>query len=161
MECPKAKHKAFPTTYERSSKVSFCLRRLPKVFGALTRMKTDSVQSLNKSGIRERRFAIRYPFAAEAEILDLKSGTRLSGATSDLSLGGCFVCTRWPLEVGARVHLTLKYKNQSAIMLATVRVLKPRIGMGLQALELDSTSIGTFLRWLYDLRESRGIPVLP
>lgn len=124
-------------------------------------METDSVKSLKKSGPRERRFAIRYPFAADAEILDLKSGTRLSGVTSDLSLGGCFVCTRRPLEVGARVHLTLKYKNQSAIMLAAVRVLKPRIGMGLQALELDSSSIGTFLRWLYDLRESRGIPALP
>ena len=126
-----------------------------------TPMKTDSVKHINESGLRERRFAIRYPFAAEAEILDLKSGMRLSGLTSDLSLGGCFVCTRRPLEVGARVHLTLRYKNQSAIMLAAVRVFKPRIGMGLQALELDSSSIGTFLRWLYDLRESRGIPAMP
>lgn len=124
-------------------------------------MESDSIKSPNKSRLPERRFAVRYPFAADAEILDLKSGMRLSGVTSDLSLGGCFVCTRRPLEVGARVHLTLKHKNQSAIMLATVRVLKPRIGMGLQALELDSSSIGTFLRWLYDLRESRGIPVVP
>jgi PilZ domain len=121
-------------------------------------MEIDCVKRINDSRLRERRFATRYPFAAEAEILDLKSGARLSGVTSDLSLGGCFVCTRRPLEVGARVHLTLKYGNQSAIMLAAVRVLKPRIGMGLQALELDSSSIGTFLRWLYDLRESRGIP---
>jgi hypothetical protein len=160
-ECPKAKHKALPITYEHSSNLSFCLRRLPKAFCAAIPMETDSVNSPNKSSVRERRFAFRYPFAAEAEILDLRSGMRLSGTTSDLSLGGCFVCTRRPLEVGARVHLTLKYKNQSAIMLAAVRVLKPRIGMGLQALELDSSSIGTFLRWLYDLRESRGIPAVP
>jgi len=31
----------------------------------------------------------------------------------------------------------------------------------LQALELDLSSIGTFLRWLYDLRESRGILAVP
>lgn len=124
-------------------------------------METDCVKSPNKSGVRERRFAIRYPFAAEAEILDLKSGTRLSGLTSDLSLGGCFVCTQRSLEVGARVHLTLRYKSQSVIMLATVRVLKPRIGMGLQAQELDSSSIGIFLRWIEGLRESRGIPAMP
>jgi PilZ domain-containing protein len=124
-------------------------------------METNRAKRPHKSIPRERRFTIRYPFAAEAEILDLKSGTRLSGVTSDLSLGGCFVCTRRPLEVGTRVHLTLKYKNHSAIMLAAVRVLKPRIGMGLQALELDSSSIGTFLRWLYDLRESRGLPAVP
>ena len=124
-------------------------------------VETDSAKRINESRLRERRFAIRYPFAAEAEILDLKSGIRLYGVTSDLSLGGCFVCTRRPLEVGTRVHLTLKYKNESAIMLAAVRVLKPKIGMGLQALELDSSSIGTFSRWLYDLRESRGIPDRP
>ena len=122
---------------------------------------TDSAKRINESGLRELRFAIRYRFAAEAEILDLKTGTRLSGVTSDLSLGGCFVCTRRPLEVGTRVHLTLKYKDQSALMLAEIRVLQPRTGMGLQALELDSSSIGIFLRWLYDLRESRGIPAVP
>src|SRR5205085_10569036 len=83
-------------------------------------METDSAKRLHKSIPRERPFAFRYPFAAEAEILDLKSGTRLSGMTSDLSLGGCFVCTRRPLEVGTRVHLTLKYKNHSAIMLAEI-----------------------------------------
>lgn len=109
----------------------------------------------NEMALRERRFSIRYPFAADAEILDLKSGMRLSGVTSDLSLGGCFVCTHGSLEVGARVHLTLKYKSQSVIMLATVRVLKPRIGMGLQAQELDSSSIGIFLLWIDGLRESR------
>lgn len=124
-------------------------------------MQTDGAKRPTKSGLPERRFAIRYPFAAEAEILDLKSGARLSGTTSDLSLGGCFVCMLRPLEVGTRVHLTLKYKNQSVLMLATVRVSKPSIGIGLQSLELDSSSIGTLLRWLYDLRESRGIPLVP
>lgn len=88
-------------------------------------MESLGVKHSNESGPRERRFSVRYPFAAEAEILDLKSGIRLSGVTSDLSLGGCFICTHRSLEVGARVHLTLKYKKQSVIMLATVRVVKP------------------------------------
>ena len=124
-------------------------------------METLSGKHSSEFGLRERRFAIRHPFAAEAEILDLKSGMRFSGTTSDLSLGGCFVCTNRALEVGARVHLTLRHKNQSVIMLATVRVLKPRIGMGLQAQELDSSSIGIFLRWIEGLRESRRVPPLP
>lgn len=118
-------------------------------------METDSAKLSWESGLHERRYSIRYPFTAEVEILDLKSGKRLSGVTSDLSLGGCFVCTRRSLDVGARVHLTLKHKNQSVAILAVVRVLRPKIGMGLQALELDSSSIGTFLRWLDGLRESR------
>lgn len=118
-------------------------------------METLGVKQSNEPNQREQRFSARYPFAADAEILDLKSGVRLSGMTSDLSLGGCFVCTHRSLEVGARVHLTLKYKKQSVIMLATVRVLKPGLGVGLQAQELDSSSIGIFLRWIDGLRESR------
>lgn len=118
-------------------------------------MESLGVKHSIESGPRERRFSVRYPFAAAAEILDLKSGTRLSGVTSDLSLGGCFVCTHRSLEIGARIHLTLKYKKQSVIMLATVRVVKPGLGVGLQAQELDSSSIGIFLRWIDDLRESR------
>jgi len=39
-------------------------------------------------------------------------------------------------------------------MLAVVRVLKPKIGMGLQALEVDSVSNETFLQWLDVLRKS-------
>jgi hypothetical protein len=59
------------------------------------------------------------------------------------------------VEIGARVRLTLKHKNQTVMMLAIVRVLKPKIGMGLQALEVASTSNETFLQWLDVLRESR------
>jgi hypothetical protein len=118
-------------------------------------METLNVKHSDEPGPRERRFSVRYPFAADAEILDPKSGMRLSGVTSDLSLGGCFVCTHRSLEVGARVHLTLRHKTQSVTMLATVRALKPRIGMGFQAQELDSSSIGIFLQWIDGLRESR------
>ncbi len=78
--------------------------------------------------------------------------------TADVSLDGCFVCTRESLEIGTRVRLTLKHKNQNVLMLAIVRVLKPKIGMGLQALEVDSISNGTFLEWLDVLRASRGTP---
>jgi hypothetical protein len=35
--------------------------------------------------VRDRRYAIRYPFAADAELIDLASGARIEGVTSDLS----------------------------------------------------------------------------
>src|SRR5258708_6989547 len=94
-------------------------------------MESDSGQRATKSGLRDRRYAIRYPFAAGAEILDLKSGTRLSCVTSDLSLGGCFVCTRRPLAVGRRVRFTLRHEAKTLTGIAMVRVSKPRAGMGL------------------------------
>ena len=64
-------------------------------------MESDSGKPAKESGLREQRDAIRYPFAAGAEMLELESGARVSGVTSDISPGGCFVCARRPLKVGA------------------------------------------------------------
>lgn len=108
-----------------------------------------------KTTVRNRRYAIRYPFAADAEMLDLESGARTEGVTSDLSLGGCFVCTSRPLAVRARIRLTLRRKDQKVEILASVRVAKPRIGVGLEFLDLDADSNATLLAWLETLRKSR------
>jgi len=105
--------------------------------------------------IRDRRYAIRYPFAADVEILDLESGSRAEGVTSDLSLGGCFVCTSRPLPVKARVRITLIRKEQCVEALAVVRVVKPRVGMGLEFLDLDAVHHQTLSRWLEQLRRTR------
>jgi DNA-binding response OmpR family regulator len=129
---------------------------LARIESQLSRKREEvSAPPVTKSDLRDGGYTPRYSFAADAEIVDLKSGARLSGVTSDVSLDGCFVCTRESLEIGTRVRLTLKHKNQDVKMLATVRVLKPKLGMGLQALEVDSNSSETFVQWLEALRESR------
>src|SRR5260370_20872185 len=103
-------------------------------------METESGKRGKESGVRNRRYSIRYPFAAEVEMLELKSGSRVSGVTSDLSLGGCFMCVRRTLEVGARVRGTLTRDGQKVGMLAVVRVVKPHAGMGLEFLDIDPDS---------------------
>jgi hypothetical protein len=75
-------------------------------------MESDSGKPAKGPGLCERRYVIRYPFAADAEMLELESGTRVSGVTSDLSPGGCFVCARRPLKVGARLRGTLTHDGQ-------------------------------------------------
>jgi len=104
---------------------------------------------------RDRRYAIRYPFAADAEVLDLESGARSDGVTSDISLGGCFVCTSKPLPVKARARVTLKRKEEFIEALAVVRIVKPRIGMGLEFIDIEPQTAATFNRWLDQLRRSR------
>ena len=131
---------------------------LARIATHLSRKREEVDQPATESRLRDSGYRPRYPFAADADIVDLKSGARLSGVTSDVSLDGCFVCTRESLEIGTRVRLTLKHKNQNVLMLAIVRVLKPKIGMGLQALEVDSVSNETFLQWLDVLRKSRETP---
>jgi hypothetical protein len=109
----------------------------------------------HKVSLRDRRYAIRYPFAADAEVLDLESGVRSDGVTSDLSLGGCFVCTSKPLPVKSRARVTLKRKNESVETLATVRIVKPKIGMGLEFIDVEQTSVSILTRWLEQLRRNR------
>jgi hypothetical protein len=109
----------------------------------------------HKVSLRDRRYAIRFPFAADAEVLDLESGVRCDGITSDLSLGGCFVCTSKPLAVKSRTRVTLTRKGETVQALAMVRIVKPRIGMGVEFLDIESASNSTLSRWLEQLRRER------
>src|SRR5258708_25192793 len=83
-----------------------------------------------RAGVRDRRYAIRYPFAADAVLIDLETGTQSSGVTSDISLGGCFICTGKPLPLKARARVTLSRKGQSVEGLAVVRIGNRRFRMG-------------------------------
>ena len=85
----------------------------------------------------------------------MQSGSRVTGVTSDLSLGGCFLCTRRTLEVGAPVRGTLTREDQQVKILAVVRVVKPQVGMGLEFLDIDPDSNATLLAWIENLRKSR------
>jgi c-di-GMP-binding flagellar brake protein YcgR len=118
-------------------------------------MESDGDKRTKESGVRNRRYSIRHPFAASAEMLELQSGTRVSGVTSDLSLGGCFLCARRTLEVGARVRGTLALEGQQVKILAVVRVVKPQVGMGLEFLDIERDSHATLLAWIGNLRKSR------
>jgi len=107
------------------------------------------------ASVRDRRYAIRYPFAADAELLDLEMGTRADGVTSDLSLGGCFVCTSKPFPLGTRTRITLERKGQVVQALAIVRIVKPRIGMGIEFIDVDAPYAECLARWIEQLRRSR------
>jgi hypothetical protein len=108
-----------------------------------------------RAGVRDRRYAIRFPFAADVEIIDMESGARASGVTSDLSLGGCFVCTSKPLPVGTRLRVTMTRKGQTVEALAVTRILKPRIGMGIEFIDVESPYDDVLSRWIEQVRQSR------
>lgn len=117
-------------------------------------------EHLNKAGsrgvaIRDRRYAIRHPFAADAECIDLESGASAAGVTSDLSMGGCFVCTSKPLTLNSRARLTLTRKDESLQALIVVRIVKPRIGMGVEFLDVEEKHQPVLERWLEQLRRAR------
>ena len=70
-------------------------------------------------------------------------------------MGGCFVCTGKPLAVGSRVRLKLSRKNEVIEALAVVRIVKPRIGMGIEFLDVHEKHHPVLERWLEQLRRER------
>ena len=110
---------------------------------------------LAKTGVRDRRYAIRFPFAADVDLIDMESGARADGVTSDISMGGCFVCTSKPFPVTTRVRITLTRKTQRIDALAVVRILKPRIGMGIEFIDVESEYHDILCRWIEQIRQSR------
>lgn len=106
-----------------------------------------------KAGVRDRRYAIRYPFAADAEFIDLETGAQVNGITCDISLGGCFICTSKPLAAKARARFTLSRKGQTVQGLAVIRIVKARVGMGIEFLDLEPGSHETLSRWIDQLRQ--------
>jgi c-di-GMP-binding flagellar brake protein YcgR len=106
-----------------------------------------------RAGVRDRRYAIRYPFAADAVLIDLETGTQSSGVTSDISLGGCFICTGKPLPLKARTRVTLSRKGQSVEGLAVVRIVKARVGMGIEFIDIESAGQDLLARWIEQLRQ--------
>src|ERR1700690_1438934 len=107
------------------------------------------------SGVRDRRYTIRYPFAADVELIDLESGKQVSGVTSDLSLGGCFICTSKPVALNARARLKLTRKGQVLEALVIVRIVKPRVGFGVEFFDLEGSNSDLLASWIDSLRRSR------
>jgi len=106
-----------------------------------------------KPGVRDRRYAIRYPFAADAEFIDLENGAQVNGITCDISLGGCFICTSKPLTLKARARFTLSRKGQTVKGIGVIRIVKARVGMGIEFLDLEPGSQELLTRWIDQLRQ--------
>jgi len=105
--------------------------------------------------VRDRRYAIRFPFAADAELIDLESGKIAEGVTSDLSLGGCFVCTSKPLPLNARARMKLTRKGQLFEALVVIRISKQRVGMGIEFFDVEHPNDEILANWIETLRRNR------
>jgi hypothetical protein len=67
-----------------------------------TYVESYSGKRAKESGVRDRRYSIRYPFAAGAEMLELESGTRVTGVTSRLQCNTAGL-DRKPLQLALKL----------------------------------------------------------
>jgi hypothetical protein len=109
----------------------------------------------SRTTVRDRRYAIRFSFAADAELLDLELGSACEGVTSDISLGGCFICTSKPLSLNTRARMKLHRKEQILEALVVVRIVKPRVGMGVEFFDLEPPNNELLAAWIESFRRSR------
>jgi PilZ domain len=107
------------------------------------------------SGVRDRRYTIRYPFAGDVEMIEMESGKQLTGVTSDISLGGCFVCTSRQFPVNTRARMRLTRKGQILDSMVVVRIVKPRIGLGVEFFDLEPSNSDILIAWIDALRGKR------
>ena len=118
-------------------------------------MPNRSASSGRLQGVRDRRYTIRYPFAADAELIELESGKQVDGVTSEFSWGGCFIGARTPWPITARARLRLARTAQLLEALVVVRIVKPQVGLGIEFFDLEPPNNEILASWINALKRTR------
>ena len=100
---------------------------------------------------RKDRAVRRCPFVATAEVTDLGSNTRLSGRTSELGVGGCYVDALNPFPEGTAVHIKILRDQGVFETQAKVVYCHPKFGMGLAFSETTPAQRDLLESWLVEL----------
>jgi PilZ domain len=105
----------------------------------------------------ERRRNLRFAFTATVEAIENKTGTKVTGRTSDLSLGGCYVDTLSPFPVGSDAKVRIQKGNVT--FEAQVRVIFSAIGMGmgLAFVSAQPKQVRIFQKWLLEI-SGKSVP---
>jgi hypothetical protein len=88
---------------------------------------------------------------ASAEVTELHSGTRLSGRTSEIGLGGCYVDSLNPFPEGTLVGLRILRDQGVFEAKAKVVYCHPRFGMGLAFTEMIPEQRSLLETWLAEI----------
>ena len=79
----------------------------------------------------DRRQHPRLKVRVPVEFFTEGSDSPIRGATSDLSLRGCYIETVFPFAIGTRLELNLQIDG-TLLVLATVVTSDPQVGNGIQ-----------------------------
>lgn len=104
----------------------------------------------------ERRRNLRFPFSAAVEAVEVNSGAKVMGRTSDLGLGGCYVDTLNPFSVGTETKIRIVRENESFEAQGRVMYSQIGMGMGIAFVSAQPNQVRLFQRWL---QEISGQPV--
>lgn len=100
----------------------------------------------------ERRRGSRHFLIAEAEVVEMASGTKLRAKTSDLSADGCFLETMNPSQEGSEIVVRISHLGKTFTAHGKVVFKFPNVGMGILFLDVEPKQQEILERWLGDLR---------
>ena len=100
---------------------------------------------------RESRGSIRQTVSISAEIFEPSSRSRLAARATDLSMGGCYVDTINPLEVGSDLQLCLTSQNRLFQTEARVLYATRGMGMGLTFTRMAPQHLEILRDWMQEL----------
>jgi hypothetical protein len=96
----------------------------------------------------DRRRTPRYPFIADAEIVEKSSGTRVFVRISELSLYGCFLDIGEPIAAGSLVLIKIFNSTDFFEAEAVVMSSQPNLGMRLAFRKVEHHFHPTLKKWL-------------
>jgi hypothetical protein len=99
----------------------------------------------------KQRAVRRCPLVATAEVTEMSSGTLLSGRSSELGLGGCYVDSLNPFPEGTLVGLKLLRDQGVFETKAKVVYCDPGFGMGLAFTDMTPDQRSLLEAWLTEI----------
>jgi c-di-GMP-binding flagellar brake protein YcgR len=97
----------------------------------------------------ERRENSRYFVGLEIEIKEMGTRFPLRGTTTDVSLGGCYLATIFPLAVGSQIHFSMRVADDNVKGCGSVQTCHSGVGMGIRFIDLtgkDRLLLDEYLR---------------
>jgi len=86
---------------------------------------------------QEKRRHVRHRICVGIEIQGMDSSSTIHAQSSDLSLGGCYVETLFPLPIGTAVNLEFWMGPERIAATGSVRTCDPGVGMGIEFTNLS------------------------
>ena len=111
-------------------------------------IKLQTYSETHNPMVADRRRSIRVQVAAQIEIRPANSDVPMRLETTDLSLGGCYVETTLPFEVGTHLELVLWLNQQKVTTRGVVVTRHPQFGNGIEFTGMSTENadrLGAFL----------------
>ena len=120
--------------------------------------KKSGVQSSALAEHPERRAGPRFGLNADTEVEEPCTQAKVSGRTTDLGIGGCYVDTITTFPAGTDVSVKITWGGQ--VFEADARVLygKPGMGMGMAFLGMGQPEKVLLEQWICELAGEFGKP---